>query len=102
MDAAILVHFFIMEPTVRPMVSRELFVNLVKTQGFQTYKNHIVVRTPLYRHTTVIAHEFSPNKSQRRNCTVALQHLEVWPPSKGLCLPSESPQPAREEEGACV
>jgi hypothetical protein len=27
---------------------------------------------------------------------------EVWPPSKGLCLPSESPQPAREEEGASV
>jgi hypothetical protein len=73
-----------------------------KTQGSQTYTNHLVVRTPLYRHTTIIAHEFSPNKSQRRNCTTALQHLEVWPPSKGLCLPSESPQPAREEEGAYV
>jgi hypothetical protein len=73
-----------------------------KTQGSQTYKNHIVVRTPLYRHTTIIAHELSPNMSQRRNCTASLQHLGVWPPSKGLCLPSESPQPAREEEGACV
>jgi hypothetical protein len=68
-----------------------------KTQGCQTYKNNVFVRTPLSRHTTIIAHEFSPNKSQRR-----LQHLEVWPPSKGLCLPSEPPQPAREEEGACV
>jgi hypothetical protein len=59
---------------------------LSKTQGSQTYKNHprlrvpkhikhLVVRTPLYRHTTVIAHEFSPNKSQRRNCTTDLQHL---------------------------
>jgi hypothetical protein len=53
--------------------------------GSQTYKNHLVVRTPLYRHTTIISHEFSPNKRQRRNCTAALQHLEVWPPSKGLC-----------------
>jgi hypothetical protein len=73
-----------------------------KTQGSHTYKNHLVVRTPLYRHTNIIAHAFSPNKSQRRNCIAALQHLEVWPPSKSVCLPSESPQPAREEEGACV
>jgi hypothetical protein len=73
-----------------------------KTQGSQKYNNHLVVRTPLYRHTTIIAHECSPNKIQRRNCTAALQHLEVWPPSKGMCLPSESPKPAREEEGACV
>jgi hypothetical protein len=73
-----------------------------KKQGSQTYKNHLVVRTPLYRHTIIIAHEFSPDKSQRRNCTAALHHLEVWPPSKGLCFPSESPQSTREEEGACV
>jgi hypothetical protein len=66
-------------------------LRISKIQGSQTYKNHLVVRTPLYRHTTIIAHEFSPNKSQRRNCTDALHHLEVWPPSKGLCLPSESP-----------
>jgi hypothetical protein len=67
------------------------FLSSSKSQGSQTYKNHLVVRTPLYRHTTLIALEFSPNKSQRRNCTAALQHLEVWPPSKGLRLPSESP-----------
>jgi hypothetical protein len=83
-------------------VAVRLFCHYYKTQGPQTYKSHLVVRTPLYRHTTIIAHEFSPNKSQCRNCTAALQHLEVWPPSKGLCLPSESPQPAREEEGSCV
>jgi hypothetical protein len=55
-----------------------------KTQSSQTYKNHLVVRTPLYIHTTLIVHEFSPNKSQRRNCTAALQQHEVWPPSTGL------------------
>jgi hypothetical protein len=27
-----------------------------KTHGSQTYKNHLVVRTPIYRHTTIIAH----------------------------------------------
>jgi hypothetical protein len=70
------------------------------TQGSQTYKHHLIVGTPLYRHTTIIAHEFSPNKSQRIKCSAALQFLEVWPPSKGVCLPPESPQPAREEEGA--
>jgi hypothetical protein len=50
---------------LRSRVSCELFVNLVKTQGSQTYNHHLVVRTPHYRHTTIISHEFSPNKSQR-------------------------------------
>jgi hypothetical protein len=58
---------------------------LSKTQGSQTYKNHLVVRTPLYRHSTVIAHEFSPNKSQRRNCTADLHHLEVWEHPVKVC-----------------
>jgi hypothetical protein len=40
-------------------------LRLSKTHGSQTYKNHLVVRTPLYRHTTITAHAFSPNKTRR-------------------------------------